>query len=78
MQPYLNTAINDDECNPAEEAALRGFVARTTVTCPAIAIQTAVTTAAIVFGQDWSQEGRKVMRELGIQQFDKPCVLSIA
>ena len=34
--------------------------------CPLTAIQTAVTTAAMLWQQDWSQEGRKVMRELGI------------
>lgn len=61
--------LNTDPCeeiNPAEEAALRSVVARTTVTCPATAIQTAVTTAAIALNQDWSQEARKVLTELGL------------
>lgn len=73
----LNTDIYNEEINPAEEAALRGFVARTTVACPATAIQTAVTTAAMTLNQDWSQEGRKVMRELGLA-VATPSMLSIA
>lgn len=65
MNLYINTSA-DEDINPREEAELRRFVALTTVACPLTAIQTAVTTAAMLWQQDWSQEGRKVMRELGI------------
>ena len=65
MNLYITTAP-DDEINPAEEAALRRFVARTTVACPLTAIQTAVSTADMVLGQDWTQEARQLLREFGL------------
>lgn len=55
-----------DEINPQEEAALRSFVSTTAVACVTTAIQTAVTTAAMVYQQDWSQEARKLLREFNL------------
>jgi hypothetical protein len=57
---------NEEEINADEEAALRRYVATTTVADPVTAIQTAVTTAAMVWSQDWSQEARKVLREFNL------------
>jgi hypothetical protein len=64
---HLDTTPDHLEyCDPAEEAALRRVVATTTLTCVATTIQTAVTTANVALGQDWSQEGRKLLREFGL------------
>ena len=63
---HLSYTTDHEEINPQEEADLRRFVATTTVACPVTAIQTAVTTAAMLWQQDWSQEGRKLMREFDL------------
>jgi hypothetical protein len=69
MHRNTTPATAEEAINPAEEAALRRVVASTTVACPATAIQTAVTTAAMVYEQDWSQEARLLLREFNLPAY---------
>lgn len=64
---HLNTTPDtaDTYCE-AEYAALCRAVQRTNLGDPLTAIQTSVTTAYLALGQDWRQEGRQLLRELGL------------
>lgn len=63
---HLTPHFDDDTFNPEEDAALRSIVARTLVSCPATTIQTAVTTAALVYQQDWRREAYYLLQEFGL------------
>lgn len=65
-----------EEINPQEDAALRATVAKTLVACPLVAVQTAVTTADVALGQDWSQEGRRLLREWGLMPCASPALMA--
>jgi hypothetical protein len=60
---HLNTTPSTNRINPAELRRLRATVATTTICCPVTAIQSAVTTAHIAFGEDWSQEAAVLLAE---------------
>jgi hypothetical protein len=63
----VNTTPSTNRINPTELRHLRATVATTTICCPVTAIQAAVTTAHVAFGEDWSQEATVLLAEIEYQ-----------
>jgi aconitase A len=68
----ITEALEDEEINPQEEAELREVVQAALVSCLKTTVQSAVVTAKMVKQQDWSQEGRKLLREYGMEPLPAP------
>jgi hypothetical protein len=64
---HINTTPSTNRINPTELRRLRATVATTTICCPVSAIQSAVTTAHVAFGEDWSQEATVLLNEMEYQ-----------
>lgn len=71
-----NTDTPEDDINPAEMAKLEAVVQKTLVGCLTTCVQSSVTSAEILLGEDWSQEGRAMLRRFGIEPCAAPMLIT--